>query len=48
MRAVVREGSIFKVRFSIIAVFLLKQFDKISGRGPKQVSDGIKKYEEDK
>jgi hypothetical protein len=24
------------------AVFLLKQFDKIAGRGPKQVSDGIR------
>jgi hypothetical protein len=26
----------------IAAVFLLKGFDKIAGRGPKQVSDGIR------
>lgn len=27
----------------IVAVLLLKGFDQIAGRGPKQVSDGIKK-----
>ena len=26
-----------------IAIFLLKGFDRIAGRGPKQVSDAIKK-----
>ena len=25
----------------VIAVLFLKEFDKISGRGPKQISDGI-------
>lgn len=29
----------------IIAVVLLKGFDRIAGRGPKQVSDGIKDAE---
>ncbi|MBI5753673.1 hypothetical protein HZA40_00835 [Candidatus Peregrinibacteria bacterium] len=24
-----------------ISVFLLKQFDKVAGRGPKQIKDGI-------
>lgn len=27
----------------IIAFFLLKGFDKVAGRGPKQVTDGINK-----
>lgn len=26
---------------AVVAVALLKQFDKIAGRGPKQVADGI-------
>ena len=25
----------------VVAVVLLKQFDKVAGRGPKQVTDGI-------
>jgi hypothetical protein len=27
----------------VIAVFLLRQFDKVAGRGPKQVSDGLQR-----
>lgn len=27
---------------AVVAVALLKQFDKIAGRGPKQVADGIR------
>ena len=27
----------------VAAVFVLKGFDEIAGRGPKQISDGIKR-----
>ena len=31
----------FVVAVAVVAVVLLKQFDKLAGRGPKQVADGI-------
>jgi hypothetical protein len=31
---------------AVIAVLLLKVFDVIAGRGPKQVSDGIRRAQE--
>ena len=30
----------------IISVMFLKGFDRVAGRGPKQISDGMKEYEE--
>lgn len=32
---------IFIVCLAVVSIMLLKGFDKIAGRGPKQVSDGI-------
>jgi hypothetical protein len=36
-------GFITLVFLIVLAILLLKGFDKIAGRGPKQVSDGIKR-----
>jgi len=32
---------------AVVAVYLLKQFDKIAGRGPQQVADGIRMARKD-